>query len=101
MPTLPELPALTDEQYGYLVSVFTDQAAARGLPGPVEAYVRWSLDNLIELVRAHAAAQLQAELDQQHSVRQVQMEQMLSDLIGGPTPAPTTPLVNTQQMPRG
>lgn len=92
MPSLPPLPDLTQTQYDYLVGVFTRQAASRGLQGPAEAYVRWSLDNLVTLARQAAYDGVQVQLDQLRAQKYAEVETMLSNLIGGAPAAPAPPV---------
>lgn len=87
MPNLPPLPELTEAQYAHLVGVFTERGAANGVD-PASEYVRWSLDNLIQLVRTHATEKLNAELGALGSARQAELDEMLADLITPQAPEP-------------
>lgn len=79
MPTLPQLPQLNDAQYAYVVEVFTAYAEKHDLAGPAEAYVHWSMDNLVTLVRTHAYDKLQPQIDAARAA----VDDMLDNLISG------------------
>jgi predicted oxidoreductase len=78
MPSLPPLPDLTQAQFDKLVTVFTKMS-----PDPAAAYIQWSLQNLIELVRRDAMQELGAELDAISAQRRAEVEALLQNLIGG------------------
>ena len=82
MPDLPAPPSLNQEQYDLVVDVFTRSAQAMGLSGPVEAYNRWFVDNLISLVRRDADATLTAEFDE----RRAEQRAILDGIISGTQP---------------
>lgn len=81
--TLPTLPPITDDQYTYLIGVFTELAAEWDLAGPAEAYVYWSHQHLIALTRSHAVGKVNLELDAQRDARMAEVNAMLNTLISG------------------
>jgi hypothetical protein len=101
MPDLPPLPTLTDNQFAALVDVFRDMAPTLGVDDPAEAYVRWSLDNLVALVRQRAYSQMEQEVTTLRDTKRAQVDAMLADLIGSPPSPQTIPVVDgLPQLPR-
>jgi hypothetical protein len=85
--TLPPLPDLTDAQGTHLVAIFTEMAAERGLPGPVECYIDWSIGNLVSLVRGRANFEVEAEVAALREQKTAEVNEMLADLLNpGDTP---------------
>lgn len=83
MPTLPAMPVLTQAQYDALVPIFAEMAADQGLPGAAEAYVRWSVTNLIDLLRRTAYLQADEAAEELRVTRRAEAEAMLAGLLSG------------------